>query len=105
MCNSIVVHVRVWSGPKLGFGRPGPAGREDRRSRGQRRSPGEGDRQTLPLVFERAQLSVQLLQLSVLLRLKGNHLFDVLLSELMQLLSQLFILEFTLIVVIAAAER
>lgn len=77
MCNSIVVYVRVWPGPKLGFGWPGPARRECRRHCGERRGPRQGGRQTLSLVFERTKLSVQLLKLSVLLSLKGNHLFDV----------------------------
>lgn len=82
VCNSVVIHVRVWPLPELGFGWPGPTRREDRRRRGKRRRSGQGGRQTLPLVFEGTKLSVQFLKLSVLLGLKGNHLFDVLLSEL-----------------------
>lgn len=75
--NSIVIHVRVRPGPDLDFGWPGPTRREYRRSHGKRRGSRQGGRQTLPLVFEGTKLSVQLLQLSVLLGLKGYHLFDV----------------------------
>lgn len=77
VCDSVVIHVRVRPGPELDFGWPGPAGREDRRCRGKRRGSGQGGRQTLSLVFEGTKLSVQFLQLSVLLGLKGYHLFDV----------------------------
>lgn len=71
-------------GPELDFGWPGPTRREDRRCRGKRRGSGQGDRQTLPLVFEGTKLSVQFLQLSVLLGLKGYHLFDVPIEEEIQ---------------------
>lgn len=72
--------MRVRPGPELNFGWPGPAGREDRGCCGKRGGSGQGHRQTLPLVFEGTKLSVQLLQLSVLLGLKRYHLFNVLLS-------------------------
>lgn len=81
MCDSVVIHVGVGPGPELGFGRSGSTRREDRRRRGERGRPGQGGRQALPLVFEGTQLSVQFLQLSVLLGLKGNHLFDVPVEE------------------------
>lgn len=74
--------MRVRPGPELDLGRPRPARGEDRRRRGKGRGSGQGGRQTLPLVFEGTELPVQLLQLSVLLGLKGYHLLDVLLSEL-----------------------
>lgn len=77
MRNSVVIHVRVRPGPELDFGWPVPTRREDRRCCGKRRGSGQGGRQTLPLVFEGTKLSVQFLQLSVLLGLEGYHLFDV----------------------------
>lgn len=72
---SIVVHVGVGSGPELGFGRAGPAGGEGCRSRGE--GWGAGQRQGRPVVFEGAELFVQLLELCVLLSLQGHHLLDV----------------------------
>lgn len=76
-CSSIVVHVRVRSWPKLDFGWPWPAWREDRRSCRKRGSSAQGGRQTLSLVFKRTKLSVKFLKLSVLLGLKRNNLSDV----------------------------
>ncbi len=69
------MRVRPW--PEFDFGWPGPPRREDRRCGGKRRGSGKGGRQALPLVFEGTKLSVQFLQLSVLLGLKGYHLSDV----------------------------
>lgn len=77
VCDSIVIDMRVRPGSKLVFGWPGPARGENRRRCWKRRCSGQRDRQTLPLVFEGSKLSIQLLKFSVLLSLKGNHLFDV----------------------------
>lgn len=77
MSDSVVIYVRMRPRPELDFGWPGPTRRKGWRRRGKRRGSGQGGRQTLPLVFEGTELSVQLLQLSVLLGLKGYHLFDV----------------------------
>lgn len=77
MCDSIVIHVRVGSGPKPGFGGSGSARGDGEGCSGQRRGPGQNHGQRLSVVFKRAELSVQILQLSVLLCLQGNHLFDV----------------------------
>lgn len=76
-CNSIVFHVRVRSGPKLCFGWPWPARREDRRCCRKRRGSAQRRRQTLSLVFQRTKLSVKFLKLSVLFGLKRNDLSDV----------------------------
>lgn len=76
MCDPVIIHVRVRPGPELDFGWPVPTRREDRCCR-KRRGPGQGGRQTLPLVFEGTELPVQFLQLSVLLGLKGYHFFNV----------------------------
>lgn len=75
MCDSVVVHVRVWSGPELGFGRTGSAWGDGEGCIGERGGPGQG--QWLSVVFKRAKLSVQLLQFFVLLCLQVHHLFDV----------------------------
>lgn len=75
--DSVVIYVRMRPRPELDFGWPGPTRRKGWWRRGKRRGSGQGGRQTLPLVFEGTELSVQLLQLSVLLGLKGYHLFDV----------------------------
>lgn len=76
MCDAIVVQVGMGSGSQLGFGGPGSAGGDGRgQGGGQRR--GAWYRQGLVVVFERAQLPIELLQLPVLLRLQGHHLFDV----------------------------
>lgn len=69
--------MRVRPRSELDFGWPVPSRREDRRCCGKRRGSGQGGRQTLPLVFEGTKLSVQFLQLSVLLGLKRYNLFDV----------------------------
>lgn len=78
--NSVVVHVRVRSRPELDFGWPRPARGEGRGS-GKRRGSGQGERQRLPVVFEGAELPVQLLELSVLLGLERHHLLDVPIEE------------------------
>lgn len=75
--DSVVVHVRVRPGPQLDFSRPVPAWRDNERRRGERRRARQGGGQTLPLVFERAELSVKFLQFPVLLGLEGYHLLDV----------------------------
>lgn len=130
VCDSIVLHVRVGSGPKLGFGGSGSAWGDGEWCGGQRRGPGQRHGQRLPVVFKRAELPVQILQLSVLLCLQGHHLFDVstkikerkhqygkrgkekqhcriqilsLLSQLVEFSPQIFILHLALI--IAAAQR
>lgn len=74
--------MRVRPGPEFDFGWPGPSRRHHRWSHGKRSCSGQRHRQTIALVFEGTKLTVQLLQLSVLVGLKGYHLFDVLLSEL-----------------------
>lgn len=96
VCDAIVVHVRVGSGAELGFGRAGSARGDGQGCAGERRGPGQGQR--LPVVFEAAQLPIEVLQFPVLLRLQGHHLFDVFLSEFMQLLPQVLILHLALII-------
>lgn len=75
--DSVVVHVRVRPGPELDFSRSVPTGRDNKRRRGKWRRARQGGGQTLPLVFERAELSVKFLQFPVLLGLQGYHLLDV----------------------------
>lgn len=77
MCDSVVIHVRMGSGPKLGFGGSGSAWGDGEGCGGQRRGTGQGHGQRMSVVFKRAELPVQILQLSVLLCLQGHHLFDV----------------------------
>lgn len=77
MRDSVVIHVRVGSGPELGFGGSGSAWGDGEGCSGQRRGPGQGHGQGMSVVFQRAELPVQILQLSVLLCLQGHHLFDV----------------------------
>lgn len=75
MCDSVVVHVGVGSGPELDFGGSGSAWGDGEGCVGERGVPGQG--QWLSVIFKRAKLSVQLLQFFVLLCLQGHHLFDV----------------------------
>lgn len=77
MCNTVVIHVRVRPGSELAFGWPVSTRREGSRCCGKWRGSGQRRRQTLSLVFEGTKLSVQFLQLSVLLSLKRYHFFDV----------------------------
>lgn len=77
VCDSIVLHVRLGSGPKLGFGGSGSARGDGEWCGGQRRGPGQRHGQRSPVVFKRAELPAQILHLSVLLCLQGHHLFDV----------------------------
>lgn len=69
--------MRVWSRPELGFGRSGSAWGDGEGCGGQRRGAGQAHGHWLSVVFERAKLLVQILQLSVLLCLQGHHLLDV----------------------------
>lgn len=75
--DSVVVHVRVRPRPELDFSGPVPSWRDNERRRGERRRARQGGGQALPLVFERAELSVKFLQFPVLLGLKGHHLLNV----------------------------
>ncbi len=59
--------MRVGSGPKLGFGGSGSARGNGEWCSGQRRGPGQRHGRRLPVVFKRAEMTVQILQLSVLL--------------------------------------
>lgn len=77
MCDSVVIHVRVRSRPQFDFGWPGSPRGDGWGRCGKGGAQRKTSRETLPLVFLGTKLSVQFLQLSVLLGLKRHHFFDV----------------------------